>query len=297
MNVGLVISGLGHGALLVWAMLDLSPRPDPEMAVPEAVPVRLVAPEALEVAAPPVPVLPPAPVESAAPDPVAPPPPADRVALLPAPPPPERAVRSDLPQEAVRPDPVPLPEALPEPPQPAEAPPAAAERIAPEPEEPVVSDPQALLEAPRPGQRPDFSAIADALAEALEEPALDAPPASVPPAPTPVSPSGPPLTGSERDGLRLAVGRCWNFGALSTEAARVTVTVWMRMAPDGRPDANSLRLAGFEGGSETAAQQAYEVARRAILRCGGEGYPLPPEKYAQWQEIEMVFNPDRMRGR
>ena len=295
--MGLVISGLGHGALLIWAMLDLSPRPDPAMAVPESVPVRLVAPEALEVAAPPLPVLPPAPVESAAPDPVAPPPPADRVALLPAPPPPDRAVRSDLPQEAVRPDPVPLPEAPPEPPRPAEAPPAAAERIAPEPEDPIATDPDTALEAPRPGRRPERSAIADALAEALEEPVVESPPADVPPAPAPLSPAGPPLTGTERDGLRVAVGRCWNFGALSTEAARVTVTVWMRMSSDGRPDASSLRLADFEGGSQAAAQQAYEVARRAILRCGGEGYPLPPEKYAQWQEIEMVFNPDRMRGR
>lgn len=297
MNVGLVISGLGHGALLIWAMLDWSPRAQPAMTVPASVPVRLVAPEALDVAAPALPVLLVTPVDSLAPDPIAPPPPADRVALLPAPPPPDRAIRSDLPQEAVRPDPVALPDAPPEPPRAPEAPPAAAERIAPAPEDPVATDPKAPLAAPRPGQRPERQAIADGLAEALADPPPDAAEVPVPPAPVAVSPTGPPLTGAERDGLRLAVGRCWNFGALSRDAARVTVTVSMRMTPDGRPEANSLRMADFEGGSQEAAAQAYDVARRAILRCGGQGFPLPREKYAQWQEIEMVFNPDRMRGR
>ena len=47
--------------------------------------------------------------------------------------------------------------------------------------------------------------------------------------------------------------------------------------------------------SEAAAERVYETARRAILRCGAEGYPLPVEKYEQWREIEMTFNPERMR--
>ena len=31
----------------------------------------------------------------------------------------------------------------------------------------------------------------------------------------------------------------------------------------------------------------------ALLR----GFPLPPEKYDQWREMELVFNPDGMRMR
>ena len=42
-------------------------------------------------------------------------------------------------------------------------------------------------------------------------------------------------------------------------------------------------------------EQAYEAARRAILRCGAKGYDLPADKYAQWQDIEITFNPERMR--
>jgi hypothetical protein len=49
------------------------------------------------------------------------------------------------------------------------------------------------------------------------------------------------------------------------------------------------------GGSSAAARQAFEAARRAIIRCGASGYDLPAEKFGQWQTIEMTFNPERMR--
>ena len=48
-------------------------------------------------------------------------------------------------------------------------------------------------------------------------------------------------------------------------------------------------------GVKAALKEAYEAGRRAIIRCAKNGYPLPVEKYAQWQEIEIVFNPEKMR--
>ena len=51
----------------------------------------------------------------------------------------------------------------------------------------------------------------------------------------------------------------------------------------------------YFGGSDTSARQAFEAARRAIIRCGATGYDLPIEKYEQWREIEMTLNPERMR--
>ena len=45
------------------------------------------------------------------------------------------------------------------------------------------------------------------------------------------------------------------------------------------------------------ADAAFGAARRAILLCQKDGFPLPAEKYGQWQEIEMTFNPERMRIR
>ena len=38
-----------------------------------------------------------------------------------------------------------------------------------------------------------------------------------------------------------------------------------------------------------------QAARRAILRCQKGGYNLPVEKYEHWREIEMTFNPEKMR--
>ncbi len=113
----------------------------------------------------------------------------------------------------------------------------------------------------------------------------------------PAAPSGPPLTQGARDGFRIAVQACWNVGALSTEALGTTVVVAFDMARDGRPETGTLRLLEFSGGSEAAAQQAYEAARRAIIRCGVNGYDLPEESYDRWQQVELVFNPEGMRLR
>ena len=112
--------------------------------------------------------------------------------------------------------------------------------------------------------------------------------------PVPV-PTGPPLTAGEKDGLRVAVSRCWNTGSLSTDALQVTVEVGVTMNSDGTPDVNSIRQLSATGGSGRAVETAFQAARRAIIRCGARGFELPVEKYDQWREIEMTFNPERMR--
>jgi hypothetical protein len=128
-------------------------------------------------------------------------------------------------------------------------------------------------------------AVAAALSEALNETQSAAPAA------------GPPLTRGEKDALRVAVSQCWNVGSLSSSALATTVVVAVDMTRDGKPVVNSIRMLSSEGGSADAARQAFEAARRAIIRCGARGYDLPSEKYAQWQDIEMTFNPERMRIR
>ena len=130
----------------------------------------------------------------------------------------------------------------------------------------------------------DRDAVSDALAAALGQGT-----------PTPSRPSGPPLTAGEKDALRVAVQRCWNVGSLSSDALATTVVVAVSMADTGKPDMASIRKLSHSGGSEAAAQQAFEAARRAIIRCGTDGFDLPPEKYSQWRDIEMTFNPENMR--
>jgi hypothetical protein len=107
--------------------------------------------------------------------------------------------------------------------------------------------------------------------------------------------SGAPLTGGEKNALRVTVQNCWNVGSLSAEALQTTVVVGFKMDEDARPVASSIELLKSSGGNEAAAKQAYEAARRAIIRCGANGYDLPKEKYEHWREITLSFNPERMR--
>lgn len=146
--------------------------------------------------------------------------------------------------------------------------------------------PEAETDEPEP-PAPDASAIAGAITDALNG---DGEPTS-----TASAPVGPPLTNGEKDGLRVAVQACWNTGALSTEALTVTVTIGFNMTRSGQPELGSIRLLQATGSNEIAARQAYETARRAIIRCGVDGYDLPAEKYDHWRDIEMTFNPERMR--
>ncbi|WP_129590289.1 energy transducer TonB [Roseovarius nitratireducens] len=131
----------------------------------------------------------------------------------------------------------------------------------------------------------DRDAVSDALAAALGQDS----------APAERRPSGPPLSAGEKDALRVAVQQCWNVGSLSSDALATTVVVAVSMAETGKPEMSSIRMLSHTGGSASAAQQAYEAARRAIIRCGADGFDLPQEKYAQWRDIEMTFNPEKMR--
>ena len=154
--------------------------------------------------------------------------------------------------------------------------PARPVRVAEEPRDETPREPE-------PQADPVADAVAAAVAEANE--------------PQPAAPSGPPLTGGEKDALRVAVSQCWNVGSLSTDALATTVVVAVSMADTGVPDTGSIRMVSFSGGSEAGARQAFEAARRAIIRCGARGFPLPVEKYSQWRDIEMTFNPEGMQFR
>lgn len=167
------------------------------------------------------------------------------------------------------------------------------------PEEQVASaEPAPEEPAPdAPAEDPVADAIAAALADATaEEPAAD-PADSGAAAGEANAPSGPPMTGAETDAMRVAVQACWNVGALSMEALRTTVVIGVSVNQDGKPDAASIQLVSSEGGSDVSTSQAFEAARRAIIRCGSKGFPLPPEKYDQWKELELVFDPNGMRMR
>ena len=289
----------------VAAPEQVTPPPAEEPAPPAAAPEAEVAPEPAPVPEPPAP----APVEAVPDQPVNPdqpptPPESERIAPEVAPTPPE--VVTEAPEMTPEVAPSDTAEVV-APEQPAAAPEEAATQIVTEAEKPSSAAPvtsmkpmarpttlaAAAPEKPAPEPKPEpqpqetkSDAIADAIAAAVAQPE----------APTPrPAPSGPPLNAGEKDALRVSVQKCWNVGSLSSEALQTTVTVYVSINQDGKPDVGSIRMLDFEGGGEAAAATAYEAARRAIIRCGASGFDLPREKYSQWQEIEMIFNPNNMR--
>ena len=103
------------------------------------------------------------------------------------------------------------------------------------------------------------------------------------------------MTGAERDSFRISVNRCWNVDPGSV-AARVTVEVGFNLDRDGRVINNEVRLISSDG-DQGATDIAFSAARRAILRCQSGGYELPADKYDQWQEVVITFDPSGMRMR
>ncbi|MEY8883311.1 cell envelope biogenesis protein TolA [Donghicola sp. XS_ASV15] len=156
-------------------------------------------------------------------------------------------------------------------------------------EEPAEEEPPAETpaEEPEPAADPLAGALEGALAEALGGATSE---------PAPSRSAAPPLSAGEREGLRVSVQQCWVVD-VGSQAANVTVVVGMNMNPDGTVDQGSINLVSASGGEGPAVETAYQAARRAILRCQRQGYPLPSEKYEQWKQIEMTFDPSQMRLR
>ena len=263
-----------------------------DLTVPQPIPDALVEDDAPIIATPPTDIDGSSPIEDGTPQP------APRVAPTPSIAPPPLAEVAPERVEEVAPDTEAPPEEVVEEEQPA-APEEASDRIVTEAEEtPELAPASSMRPRSRPArpvrqaetpveETPERDPVADAVAEALEA-------ANEAPAPVP---TGPPMTGGERDAFRVAVSSCWNVGSLSTEALGTTVVVAVEMNQNGTPVNDSIRMVSSSGGSDGAARQAFEAARRAIIRCGARGFPLPVEKYGQWRDIEMTFNPEGMQFR
>lgn len=306
---------------------ELTPQPEVE-ALPEPEPEPEPQPDLTDLTAPPAtevtevpPLQPQPPVEEPSQalmmevSPRPKPRPAPRVAPTPAEAPAPDAQLSDSAVAETRPEDAPEPEPVIEPPKQEAAPPEATTEIVteatktddkpessapttsarpkPRPKKPAAPANPVETAAPAAPARPRSDSVNDALAEALA--AEMAVPEAEGTGGAGRAAFGPPMTSGEKDALIVDVKACWNVGALSTEALRTVVTVGVTMQPDGRPDAASIRMIGYEGGSDASARQAYDAGRRAIIRCGSDGFPLPVDKYDHWREIEIVFNPEKMR--
>lgn len=218
--------------------------------------------------------------------------PIERVAPVPVAQPPEPEAAPD---EVVREqtEDAPAEEARPE--EEATAPEEAVTDITPEADDDVTTAPRQSV---RPRPRPDAAAqaqdgpgddtaeaVSSVLQQALGDERAGADSQSTAPA----------LSEGETDALILAISNCWNVDPGST-AAQVTVVVSVALNRDGTL-AGTPSLVSAEGGDQGARNVAFRNARTAIIACGRGGFDLPPDKYESWREIEMTFNPEKMRLR
>jgi len=166
---------------------------------------------------------------------------------------------------------------------------------------------------PDPVQVTTFSAIAGAalnlkLQGAFDDPEVDA--AAAPNADTSETTDTAPVAAADTDpaqnadttinvagnaALASRIERCWNVGSLSAEALQVSIRVSVSLDENGMPDVSSITMLSHSGTSETTARQAYEAARRAIIRCGVAGFELPPDQYEQRKILTLEFDPTQMR--
>lgn len=106
-------------------------------------------------------------------------------------------------------------------------------------------------------------------------------------------PTGPPMAGSEKGALVLAVTQCWSPPIGVQNAADLKVTYLMSLDRNGKLQ-KEPKLIYPTGTLTTIEDAAARSARIALIRCGQDGYELPQEKYEQWREIEVTFNPQNM---
>jgi len=215
--------------------------------------------------------------------------PAPRVDTTPAPVPDPDAARAQDTQKATVPDGETGPKVED---QIETAPEAASTEIITEAKESATNS--APVKTSRPRGRPANLAEKPSGASEIEQALAQAQAEAAAPVVPPKAPSGPPLTSQETDGLRFAVQQCWNVNP-SSEAARITVVISFAMEKGGQPLLNTIRLVSASKGAESAKRSAYDAARRAIIRCANGGYKLPVEKFDHWSDIEMTFNPEKMR--
>lgn len=102
---------------------------------------------------------------------------------------------------------------------------------------------------------------------------------------------GPPLTYAEKEGLQFAIKRCWSVPVGAIEAEKLVVTIGVKLSKSGEVEGQPV-LVSPKNSDNPAFNRAFEAARRAILRCAP--YSMPAEKYDQWKDLEITFNPEQM---
>ena len=102
-----------------------------------------------------------------------------------------------------------------------------------------------------------------------------------------------PLAISEIDLVRQQIRGCWNLPAGAKEAQDLSIEIRMVMNSDGTVrQARILNQNRLQ--SDPFFRAAAESALRAVLNPRCNPLKLPPEKYQQWQNMILIFDPSQM---
>ena len=100
--------------------------------------------------------------------------------------------------------------------------------------------------------------------------------------------AAPTLTAKEAAVFRSQVQGCWMLSESQT-----VVMIRFSLDRGGQPEADSVQMVSQGAGNAAQVKRAFLAAKRAVLRCGRGGFTLPVEKYEQWRDIELTFDPER----
>ena len=236
----------------------------------------------------PKPAQPPPPKPAAAPPPPPPPPPQPsepepKVAAVPPPPEPKPKPKETPPE----------PEAKPTPPTPKASPVLDKAKPKRKPQQPdnfasVLKTVDQLKQQPKP-EKPDPKAkpkeepkkdqFENQVAKALQNPSKMNDPTRE-------------LSMTVIDAVRQQIQKCWNVPAGAKGARDMTAQIEVTMNQDG-----TVRRATIQNTlrADDHFYKAFaESALRAVLNPQCQPYKLPPEKYDQWKDIVLVFDPREM---
>lgn len=124
------------------------------------------------------------------------------------------------------------------------------------------------------------------------------------PKPSPPAPPAPPaarqqatlsdpnykLSSGEEDAVKRAIAPCWNIDPGVMNYKNLQVHLRLQMNPDGTVRDVTIMDTGRYG-SDSYYRAAADAARRAVMNPRCSKLPLPPDKYANWQITNLIFDP------
>lgn len=195
-------------------------------------------------------------------------------------------------------------------------PPKAAEKPKPKPVTPPPPDESALektKEEPKPKEKPkeeaaekkkeepkeDTSRQFDNLLKNLQdsdpvvEEDLPESKTAEAPAPSPIAAFSQQMTMSEMDALRQQLSRCWSIQAGARYADELKVEVRLTVSPERRVLSATV-VDQWRYGQDSYFRAAADSAIRAVNSPQCETLVLNPDKYDQWKDMIVEFDPSEM---